>query len=74
MKLITMQRTYVLEINGKQFLFNTNKIGYDNLLFNYFHSDKCRDTKLQYLEILVFLMTSICFHTFFVVAGSRHCL
>ena len=73
MKLITMQRTYVLEINGKQFLFNTNKIGYDNLLFNYFHSDKCRDTKLEYLEILVFFMTSICFHTFFVVAGSRHC-
>ena len=74
MKLITMQRTYVLEINGKQFSFNTNKIGYDNLLVNYFHSDKCRDTKMLYLEILGFSMASICFHTFFVVAGSRHCV
>ena len=64
MKLIAMQCTYVLEINGKRFLFNTNKTSDDNLLFNYFHSDKCRDTKMQYLEILVFFMRSICFHTF----------
>ena len=29
MKFITMQLTYVLEINGKRFSFNTNKIEID---------------------------------------------
>ena len=42
---INIQHSSVLELNGKHFSFTTNKIGYDNLLFSYFHSDKCKDTK-----------------------------
>lgn len=74
MKSVIMQDSSILEINGKHFSLNTTNIVYDDLLFNYFHSDKCRDTKMQNLEILVIFHDKYLLPYFFAEAGNRHSL